>query len=940
MVSTSRSVTRSLGGWLFAGSVALAGAGSCGAPEQRTVDPERAFVETPSGRRVAVAPRGVTRSADVRLPDDRFVIAKFDGAIPNETRAALAAAGFREVGYLPYDALLLERPAAPVKGGAAALSATAFAGMSAWIPYRAEDRLSTQLLPEAVSKHANGTEVPVMIHVMPGHDSAAIRAAAAALGGEIAGEGKAGAFDRISVLFPTDKVAAAAEVLSRQSEIFFVERIHHVGLLNDKTAGTIQSGTQGHAAAQTPIWEHGIRGEGQIVGLIDTGADANSCYFNGTALPVTNTYTQGTGLQTKTDTTHRKIIAYDFLFSCDQYPSGNSNGTACENPANHAHWDAHGHGSHVSGNMVGDSNNDPVVYAAQDGMAPAAKLVVQDAGYETNTCAECPGLGCPIVSLIPFFEQARLQGVAIHNNSWGDNEEAMPPYLQCNYTARSQDVDQYMWDHRDFLLVFAAGNYGASNKEFSIGSPSTNKNGLCIGSTRTSNTSTSDENMSGFSSRGWSSDGRIKPDLMVPGYNTSASTNNTVDDPVNCGTGGGGGTSYAAPIAVGAAALTRQYFMDGFYPTGAKVPANALTPTAALLKAMLLNSAVSMTGTDNAGGSITPIPSNEQGWGRIRLDQALFFTGGARKLWIDDHRQGVPVGSTQAFTYTVNGVEAGQSLKVTLTYTDYPGMPDSPPMTQPSVTDSATWSAPRLVNDVDLTVTGPSGTYLGNVFMNGASTTGGTSDKRNNVEQVLLAMPAAGTYTITVKMTTIVQGPQDFALVVTGAFQSVGGGGTDGGTVDATAPDVTIPPPQDATVDQTTPPSDAPGDATPRPDGAGGAGGSGGASGGAAGTGGGGAAGGSAGRGGAAGSAGAAGRAGSSGAPSDAGTVDGGRTDSGSSGAGGSGGGSTTTTTTTTMPPPTDSGCDCSIPRRPESSRAGLLGLGLGIAFALRRRRR
>jgi hypothetical protein len=223
--------------------------------------------------------------------------------------------------------------------------------------------------------------------------------------------------------------------------------------------------------------------------------------------------------------------------------------------------------------------------------------------------------------------------------------------------------------------------------------------------------------MSGFSSRGWSSDGRIKPDLMVPGFNTSASTNNTVDGAVNCGTSGGGGTSYAAPIAVGAAALTRQYFMDGFYPTGAKTPANALTPSAALLKAMLINSAVSMTGTDNSGGTITPIPSNEQGWGRIRLDQALFFTGGARKLWIDDQRQGVPAGATTSFTYTVNAVEASQALKVTLTYTDYPGMPDSPPAAQPSVTDSATWSAPRLVNDVDLTVTGPGGTYLGNVFM-------------------------------------------------------------------------------------------------------------------------------------------------------------------------------------------------------------------------------
>src|SRR5262249_19151906 len=151
------------------------------------------------------------------------------------------------------------------------------------------------------------------------------------------------------------------------------------------------------------------------------------------------------------------------------------------------------------------------------------------------------------------------------------------------------------------------------NAEFSVGSPSTNKNGLSVGSTRTSATS-SDENISSYSSRGWTADGRIKPDIMTPGYNTSAGNDGNVDGTANCGTNSGGGTSYAAPIAVGASALVRQYFTDGFYPSGAKNAPDALQPTAALVKAMLINSAVSMTGTDNAGGAITPIPSNEQGW--------------------------------------------------------------------------------------------------------------------------------------------------------------------------------------------------------------------------------------------------------------------------------------------------------------------------------------
>src|SRR5687767_12398239 len=155
MVSNFRSVTRSFGGWLFAGGVVLVGVGSCGGAQESSVDAERAFVETPGGRRVAVASRRAASAVELRLPDAPFVIAKFEGSIPNETRAALAAAGFREIGYLPYDALLLERPAAAPKGGPSALSAASFAGMASWVPYRPEDRVSRELLPESVAARAN-----------------------------------------------------------------------------------------------------------------------------------------------------------------------------------------------------------------------------------------------------------------------------------------------------------------------------------------------------------------------------------------------------------------------------------------------------------------------------------------------------------------------------------------------------------------------------------------------------------------------------------------------------------------------------------------------------------------------------------------------------------------------------------------------------------------
>jgi hypothetical protein len=749
MVSTRRTMQSC--GKLLTGLAAAASAAACSAPAGPSLDPARAFVETPSGRRITVEAASAAGALEaiapeLAVPSEPFVIAKFAGAVTPAARRALRQGGYREVSHLPYDALLLERPHDA--------KAAAVRGMVALAAYRAEDRLARDLLPAAIA--------------MPGHDRDSVRALAAARGARLAGDGEAGGFGRVSAIFPVDAVAEGARAMAELPEVFLVERIHHVGWLNDRTAGTIQSGTQGHDMGQTPIWAHGIRGEGQIVAMADTGLDANSCYFNGDALPVVNTWSDAEGYGTLTDLSHRKIVAYDFLYSCDQWPTGPS----CEDPADHTKWDTLGHGTHVAGNMVGDSDNNPENFAAQDGMAPAAKIVVQDAGYLTNECSDGPGFGCPVIQLDPLFEQARLQGASVHNDSWGDNEKVLGP-RQCNYTMRSQDVDRYMWEHKDFLIVYAAGNYGAANVDFSVGSPATNKDGLAIGSSRTSATAVSDDNISRYSSRGWTSDGRIKPDVIVPGFNTAARSDGTVDGAPNCTAREGSGTSFAAPVAVAAAALIRQYYMDGFYPSGAKGMTDALTPTAALIKATMINSAASMKGTDNDGMTISPIPSNEQGWGRVQLDQALVFAGSTRKLYVDDHRTGFDVESEAPVTYTINGVEPTQPLKITLVWTDFPSTPDSPPMGA-TVDNPASWTAARLVNDLDLTVSGPAGTYLGNVFADGASEPGGEADRRNNVEQVLLTAPASGAYTVMVQPKEVMEGPQDFAIVVTGVWATVG----------------------------------------------------------------------------------------------------------------------------------------------------------------------
>ena len=114
------------------------------------------------------------------------------------------------------------------------------------------------------------------------------------------------------------------------------------------------------------------------------------------------------------------------------------------------------------------------------------------------------------------------------------------------------------------------------------------------------------------------------------------------------------------------AALVRQYYGDGNYPTGGPATEDGFTPSAALIKATMLNSTQTMTGT-GAG----PIPDACQGWGRVLLDNALYFAGQARRLIAYDDAGFPQGGAEQVKAFTVE-VAAGQPLRATLVWTDFP----------------------------------------------------------------------------------------------------------------------------------------------------------------------------------------------------------------------------------------------------------------------------
>ncbi|MCK4757710.1 MAG: S8 family serine peptidase, partial [Thermoplasmata archaeon] len=272
------------------------------------------------------------------------------------------------------------------------------------------------------------------------------------------------------------------------------------------------------------------------------------------------------------------------------------------------------------------------------------------------------------------------------------------------------------------------------------------KNCIAVGATDEPGTS-----IMVFSGRGPAvPDGRLKPDLVVVGWGIT--TASTASD-TSYWADNFSGTSASAPGLAGHAILVQQYFEDGWYPTGTQVFDNGFTPSAAMVKAAMINGAVDI--------GVADVPNMDEGWGRVHLENSLYFQGDAKVVRYIDYGMNMP-GTTKgaglctgdSIEYKFNVTGAASPFRVSLVWSDYKGDPAASIM---------------LVNDLDLTVEAPGGsTYKGNVFSGGDSQTGGSHDVLNNIECVYFSSPTAGEYTITINASNIPIGPQDFALVVSG----------------------------------------------------------------------------------------------------------------------------------------------------------------------------
>jgi hypothetical protein len=405
--------------------------------------------------------------------------------------------------------------------------------------------------------------------------------------------------------------------------------------------------------------------------------------------------------------------------------------------ANSAGTDGHGN---INISIVGGYNNlsgapytDTAGYHRGLGINPFALMgntkVFDDEGYWDATSAQ----------EAKFIATNYHKGVRISSDSWGSDGDGSYDSDAQSYDSWTRDSQPLVSGNQEVLYVFAAGNDGPSTK--SIGPPGTGKNIISAGASENYNlfgtdgcgTSNSDADNANdivdFSSRGPCLDRRIKPDLVAPGSHVAGAASFAIgytgygvcDKYQPAGQtnyAASSGTSHSTPAIAGGASLVYQYFINQSWGT----------PSPAMMKAYLMNSARYMTGVD-AGDTL---PSNNQGMGLMNLGTAF---DGVTRMLRDQLTGDIFTASGQSRTYFAMVSDSSKPLRITLGWTDAPG----------------STSGNAYKNNLDLSVTVGGKTYLGNVFFGAHSETGGSADVRNNMESVFL--PAGESGLVTIKVT-------------------------------------------------------------------------------------------------------------------------------------------------------------------------------------------
>ena len=330
------------------------------------------------------------------------------------------------------------------------------------------------------------------------------------------------------------------------------------------------------------------------------------------------------------------------------------------------------------------------------------------------------------------------------SNSWGGSRTTQ-------YNSASQEMDDIIFLN-DFSILQSQSNAGNTQSRPQAWA----KNVIAVGGIRHNNDSNAgNDNWSFGGSIGPAQDGRIKPDLAAyydwvwtsdadPGGYTGGDDYNNF-----------GGTSAATPIVAGHLGLIYQMWSNGIFGNTVG-PGDVFDnrPHNTTAKALLLNSSKQWT----FSGTSHDLTRTHQGWGMP--DMARVYDNRGETFVINEE---FALGDQGAAAWDVTVPSGATEFRSTMVYADRAG---------------TTSSVLHRINDLSMRVTDPAGNvYWGNNGLLGSmtSTTGGTSNTKDTVEQVIVANPAAGVWKIEIFADEVNQDTHletagldaDFALVVT-----------------------------------------------------------------------------------------------------------------------------------------------------------------------------